>query len=896
MPNVPDEDNRCRDSEVENKTDNPENHPDASYDQSGEFGIGHMEGGQIKDNAQVASKIDNTETQMNFEAAVNTAVGKVCGDLNIFQAPPKPPEGIPQNLPRTGAKLFVGRDEAMQTLHEQLQATERVAITSITGMGGIGKTELALQYAIQYREECYPGGVCWLQVRGVDVGIQVINFARSQLDVNPPEDWDLYTQVDYCWRHWHSGEALVIFDDVTDYEEIEAFLPPGEGRFKVLMTTRHQWLGQSFQQLELEVLEEAAALELLVSFVGQERIQRELEEAKALCAFLGFLPLGLELVGRYLQRKRDLSLAKTRQRLGLEHKSLKPFSKDMTAERGVAAAFELSWQELDEKARELGRLLSLFAPAAIPWSLVEGCMPEVDEEDLEDLRDGLVNLSLLQRMVEGCYQLHQLIREFFRSKLPESSSVEKMKRSICRAIAGVAEKIPQRLTRQEILVIKLLLIPHLTEVATNLSDWLTDDDLIRPFVGLGNFYQGQGLYDRAEPWLEQCLEIAQSRLGSAHPSVAASLNNLALLYRSQGRYAEAEPPLLKAAKMTKQLLGSAHPDVAASLNNLAELYRSQGRYAEAEPLYVEALEMRKQLLGSAYPDVAQSLNNLALLYHSQGRYAEAEPPLLKAVKMTKQLLGSAHPDVAASLNNLAELYRSQGRYAEAEPLYAEALEMYKQLLGSAHPDVAASLNNLAELYRSQGRYAEAEPLLLKALEMRKQLLGSAHPDVATSLNNLAELYHSQGRYAEAEPLLLKALEMYKQLLGSAHPNIATSLNNLAGFYDSQGRYAEAEPLYAEALEMRKQLLGSAHPDVATSLNNLAALYDSQGRYAEAEPLYLQALGISIRQLGQEHPNTRRGLENYLIFLQQVKCENRQWELSDERSLQIILEMDGNTQE
>jgi len=642
----------------------------------------------------------------------------------------KSPQTIPQNLPWTGAKDFVGRDEAMDTLHQQLQARERVAITSITGMGGIGKTELALQYAhYRLQQRTYPGGVCWLQVRGGDVGIEIINFARSQLNLNPPEDHDLNVQVRYCWRNWQQGEVLVIFDDVVDYKDISDFLPPAEPRFKVLITTRHQWLGQSFQRLELEVLDEKAALELLVSFVGETRIQGEPEEAKLLCADLGFLPLGLELVARYLQRKQDLSLAKMRRWLKskrLEHQSLERKSKDMTAERGVVAAFELSWEELDEETRELGRLLSLFAPAAIPWSLVEECVPEVDEEDLEDWRDdGLVNLSLLQRVDEGSYQLHLLIREFFRGKLSESNSLEEMKRGVCRVMVAEAQEIPQTPTRGQILGFEPA-IPHIAEVAAKLTDWLTDEDLIWPFVGLGIFYEGQGLYDRAEPWRKRCLAISQSRLGSAHPDVATSLNNLASLYSSQGRYAEAEPLYKEALEIQKQLLGSEDPDVATSLNNLALLYKSQGRYAEAEPLYLEALEIQKQLLGSAHPDVAQSLNNLAGLYYSQGRYAEAEPRFTEALEMRKQLLGSAHPDIATSLNNLAGLYYSQGRYDQAEPLYKEALEMNKQLLGSAHPHVAMSLNNLAELYYSQGRYDQAEPLYKEALEMRKQLLGGCN--------------------------------------------------------------------------------------------------------------------------------------------------------------------------
>ncbi len=417
------------------------------------------------------------EIQMNFEGPVETAIGKVenyndssqaqsIGDTTVSgegnptavvnagrdayvdqrqttinYPPPQPlPEGIPQNLPLTGARVFVGRDEVMERLHEQLQRTEWVAITSVTGMGGIGKTELALQYARRFLflEKAYPGGVCWLNGRGVDVVVQFLYFARAELGLKPPEELDVQTQVRFCWRRWQpEGDVLVVFDDVQEYETIEGVLP-SDGRFKVLVTTRKQkWA--SFQRLELQVLTAEAALELLVSFVGGERIERELETAKALCADVGYLPLALELVGRYLDKKRALSLLKMRERLGLEHRSLQDRSAEMTAKQGVAAAFELSWQELTEEEKELGRLLSLFAPAPITWSWVETIHSQVDEEDLEDWQAGLVELSLLQRVEAGRYQLHPLIREFFQLKLVELHDAE-LPESITHEFAKIVEK------------------------------------------------------------------------------------------------------------------------------------------------------------------------------------------------------------------------------------------------------------------------------------------------------------------------------------------------------------------------------------------------------------------------------------------------------------------------
>ncbi|WP_442947006.1 tetratricopeptide repeat protein [Nostoc sp. UHCC 0870] len=763
---------------------------------------------------------------------------------------------------------FVGRDEELQELHELLQENNQVAIAAILGMGGLGKTELALQYAMTQREN-YKGGLCWLQAKVEDVGVQLVRFARTQLDLNPPEDVDLPAQVQYCWRNWREGNVLLVVDDVTDYQQIKPYLQGASSRFKVLMTTR-QKLGAAIKQLSLDVLQPDAALELLRSLLAETpgRIERELDVAKQLCEWLGYLPLGLELVGRYLAKKQDLSLLKMMGRLKqkrLEQPATVNPEADMTAQRGIKAAFELSWQELAEDDRLLGCVLSLFATAPIPWNLVEQCLPEKDEDELEEIRDDkLLNLHLLQRKGEGIYQIHPLLREFFQSKFTGLEQAEEFKRSFCQVMVAVAKQIPETPTLEEINAVSLA-IPHITEVANNLIQYVSDEDLISPFFGLGYFYEGQGLYTQAEPWYQQCLSTVQNRLGDNHPDVATSLNNLAALYESQGKYDQAESLYLEALELRQRLLGDNHPDVASSLNNLALLYYSQGKYDQAEPLYLQALELYKRLLGDNHPHVATSLNNLALLYESQGKYDQAEPLYLQALELYKRLLGDNHPHVATSLNNLALLYESQGKYDQAEPLYLEALELRQRLLGDNHPDVASSLNNLALLYYSQGKYDQAEPLYLQALELYKRLLGDNHPHVATSLNNLAGLYESQGKYDQAEPLYLEALELRQRLLGDNHPDVASSLNNLAGLYNSQGKYDQAEPLYLQALELRQRLLGDNHPDVANSLNNLALLYYSQGLYQRAEFLYSQALNILERSLGANHPNTVTVRENLAIL-------------------------------
>jgi tetratricopeptide (TPR) repeat protein len=741
-------------------------------------------------------------------------------------------------------------------------------------MGGIGKTELARQFGWQqWREKAYPGGICWLNVatrQPVDIGTDILDFARVHLKLTLPDEGELDIKIRYCWQNWLAGNVLIIFDDVRDYQQIKDYLPPQEEkRFQVLITTRKEYLSATIATFRVEVLKEEDALDLLRSYFRDNRIDTQIEEAKLLCQDLGYLPLALELVARLLVRRQDWKISKIRQKLaenGLEEQILEKnpkFHGEMTAERGLKAAFNLSWEELNSEpnAQILALYLSLFALAPFPKGMILDLFPDEDGDTVEEwLTDSLVHLSLVQDKGDGWYEIHPLLRRYFRDKLEASPHAEPAKRRYCGIMSKKSAEMPQNVTVEIVEDFKPFLL-HLQASVGEYPEYIADEDLLWSYTGLALYYYGQGLYAIAEPYYQACLTATRTRLGDNHPDVAASLNNLALLYRSQGRYPEAEPLLLEALDLSKQLLGDNHPDVAASLNNLAALYKSQGRYPEAEPLYLEALDLYKRLLGDNHPSVATSLNNLANLYQSQGRYPEAEPLLLQALDLIKQLLGDNHPDVATSLNNLAQLYQSQGRYTEAEPLYLEALDLIKQLLGDNHPLVAASLNNLALLYRSQGRYPEAEPLYLEALDLRKRLLGDNHPDVATSLNNLAYLYYSQGRYPEAEPLYLEALDLKKQLLGDNHPGVATSLNNLAGLYEFQGRYPEAEPLYLQALDLRKQLLGDNHPDVAASLNNLAQLYRSQGRYPEAEPLYLEALDLRKRLLGDNHPDVASSLNN-----------------------------------
>jgi len=588
------------------------------------------------------------------------------GENHIYQSS-APSKTIPSYVPKSSTN-FVGRETKLEQIHAQLQNGQGVIVCAVEGMGGVGKSELVFQYAQRYRQEY--AAQYWLQLREMDLARAVVTLASRTFPLpETMQSASLEEQAAWYWANWlpQEGKVLVILDDVTDLKSIPKQARPLDPRFQVLVTTRKRKLSSQFADIPLGVISEAEALELLSKLVGKSRVDKELIAAKSICEYLGYLPLGMELAGRYLQQDEDLRLSDYRQRLTIADESLDlQESEEINATRGIIAAFELSWQELSVSSRKVAMLLGLFAPADITWSLVEEIAAQlnIDEGDLREARKQLNNWYLIKAIDEDRtrFTVHSLTRQFLQWKLAQEPDTNRLFReSFVMSLIDLAKKIPEVPT-QDLIAKVAPVIPHLDMMSREMLDDILNpkEDLIWTFVGTARFYQGQGLYGIAEEPFQNCLKVIEKRLGANHPATSTSLNNLASLYEVQGNYSKAEPLFIRSIEIDERIYGKEHIEVAVDCNNLANLYKLQGRYVEAELFFVRFIEIIEKYPSATPSDIASGLNNLSSLYQLQGKYTQAEPLAVRALEITEKQLGSEDPYTAFSLNTLAEIYRLQG--------------------------------------------------------------------------------------------------------------------------------------------------------------------------------------------------------------------------------------------
>src|SRR6266487_1492588 len=690
----------------------------------------------------------------------------IYGDASTHIYPPPVPSELPERvwmIPYRRNAFFTGREPVLTRLHECFTTDREAVLTqgqAINGLGGIGKTQVAVEYAYRHREEYR--FVLWANASTEETLIMLrrAHFLTPEMRVEQVSQGD--RQIAEQIVEAMDGLPLALDQAGAYIEETKCRLSDYQQRYQ----TRRVWLLQRRGRRATDHPDAVAATWSL-AFEKVEQANPAAADLLRLCAFLAPDAIPEEII---TESAADLGPV------------LEPVASDaVDLDEAIAAlgAYSLVHRNATEKTLSVHRLVQ---------AVLKDQMDEQDRQQWAQRAVQAVNAAFPEVKFETWLQCERclphaqacmILIEQERLTIPEAADL----------LTSMGWYLGER--------------GRYTEAESPLQHAMTIreqqsevEDLQTAYTAttLGWLCEYQGKYAQAEPLYQRTLSIREQQLGPQHPGTANSLNNLAALYQTQGKYSLAEPLYQRALSIYEQQLGAEHPTTASSLNNLAGLYRMQGKYEQAEPLYLRALSIREQQLGPQHPDTALSLNNLALLYSAQGKDKQAEPLYERTIVIYEAQLGAQHPWLAVSLNNLAELSRPQGKDKQAEPLYLRMLSTYEQQLGPDHPDTATGLNNLATLYHHQGKYEQAEPLLKRTLAIREQQLGAQHPHTAQSLNNLAGLYRHQEKYAQAEPLYQRALPIYERVLGPQHPDTQRIRAYYADLLHTMGRDAEAAAL------------------------------------------------------------------------------------------------------
>ena len=518
------------------------------------------------------------------------------------------------NVPYERNPFFTGREESLETLHQQLNQEKAAAVSQIQaihGLGGIGKTQTAVEYAYRHRQDY--GAVFWVRAETeLELRTGFAELARL-LDL-PQKDAQDENEAIRAVKHWletHPG-WLLIFDNADHPEQLKPYRPvQAEGH--ILLTSRAQtfdMLGIA-QPVSLRKMPMNEAVTFLLKRANRGTVDATEQNAIAeLVEELGRLPLALEQAGAFILRRqlkfRTYLSQYRKQRLTLLERQLPTVGNEQQPNRSVRTTWQLNFQAvqaINPASAELLRFSAFVAPDDIPYELLirsRGALGQIlddalqtEDEDgakfmIADLLEPLTQYSLV-RLDSGkeSYTIHRLVQDVIKAEMEQ----EMLQQLIGCVVAAVAQAFPSGV--YENWPVCEQLIPQAKAVAQLINYAGVDSEPAALLLNETGYYLNQrGQYSEAEPLYVEALSMSKRLLGDEHPSVASSLNNLAALYDNQGRYSDAEPLYEEALSMRKRLLGDEHPDVASSLNNLAALYKNQGRYSDAEPLYEEALSMR----------------------------------------------------------------------------------------------------------------------------------------------------------------------------------------------------------------------------------------------------------------------------------------------------------------
>jgi tetratricopeptide (TPR) repeat protein len=552
--------------------------------------------------------------------------------------PPRPFIGVP---PRIAS--FTGRVNELDRLDDILMQDKPAAVTqasvgraAVQGMGGVGKTALAVEYAHRFRG--LYAGVCWCPAETHTGLLSALAALAVTLGAATAEEADVEKAAKAALRRLAEQRAtwLLVYDNVPVPDEIADLLPSAGAR--VLITSRFSDWSELADEVALDVLPQEEAVVLLQGRTGRS----DAAGAKTLAEALGRLPLALDHAAAYCKRTQMQfdSYAKKASSL------IDAAPRGVGYPRSVAATFDLAITEAVAQcpaAEALMAYLAQCAPERIPMTLVDGALE--DEAERLQARSALGEVSLVKHdpFEDGtpAVTVHRLVQAVARTRSEACGSTLDV---VGRLIARLTEIYP---SGDDSDPLSWPMCTQLTPHLLALRD--AGPDNISAFPGwsdclerAGGYFYGRGAYPQAAPLARDILAIREKVLGPEHPKTATSLVNFAMVLAEEGDFATARALLDRALAIREKVLGPEHTDTASALQSLAWVRQRQSDLAGARPLYERALAIFEKTLGSDHPDTARGLHNLAYMLMEQGDLAGARPLVERSFAILEKAFGPEH--------------------------------------------------------------------------------------------------------------------------------------------------------------------------------------------------------------------------------------------------------------
>jgi tetratricopeptide (TPR) repeat protein len=695
------------------------------------------------------------------------------------------------NVPLGRNPNFTGRVDEIDRLRQSFaRRVPRTPFQAIHGLGGIGKTQLALEYAYRFAADY---DVVWW-VRAEEPATLAADLADLAVALRLPgsvePDQRAALEAVKQWLQ-HKGRWLLVFDSVKDPQDVQSYLPPSV-LGHVLVTSRHASWGGVALPLPLPRFKRSEAVALLLARSGAGADQEA--PARELAAALGDLPLALAQAAAYVEEA-GTSIAEYLTRFRERRAELMKRGAEGESAPTVATTWGIAFRDAQTRSPAAGELLDLcafLAPDDIPRDALrlgaERFPPALaaavsDPLALDEAVKALRRYSLID-VQEDALSVHRLVQAAVRDRLGEGERAAWAEL----AVAFACEVFPDQPDHRAQRGACRRWLPHARAALENArAAAVPPREPTERLLRHAAVYQYQlGFEQSAREMLEQALALAESIHGPDHAHVAMALTNLGTVLMNLNDLDGALRHARRALDIDVANHGEQSPIVATDANNLACVLKACNALDEARRQAERALAIDEAQEPVDEAAVARDANNLGSILRELDDLAGARRLFERALAIDERL-GS--DDRARDLNNLGALLREMGELGAALEHAERALAIGKETYGSDDPNVATFHSNLASVLQELGlkigiqptrdaMLSKAQVHLEEALEIGEKIHGPEHYVVAIRRNNLGVLLKDRGKFPEAREQLQKAVAIARKVLGPQHRRVKKLENNL----------------------------------------------------------------------------------------------------------------------